>query len=140
MAFPNFIEIIDVQHAFLRMRFALSETVSNTAVAAAIDPAGRFIYLITSMGLTIVDLGEAPLSIGWVNPATAAPGTQVNVRGSGFNSSTTATVGGQPATVSVTDENTLTLTVPNINSGPATITLTNSGGISYSATGLLTVQ
>jgi hypothetical protein len=122
------------------MRFALSETVTNTVAPIAVDSSGRFIYLITNQGLTVVDLGEAPLSIGWISPASAAAGAQVQIRGSGFNSSTTATAGGQAAVVSLTDENTFTLTVPNINSGPATIVLTNSDGISYSAPGLLTVQ
>jgi len=140
MAYPNFIDIIDVQHAFLRMRFSLSETVTNTAAPIAVDSGGRFIYLITNQGLTIVDLGEAPLSIGWISPTTASAGAIVQIRGSGFNSSTTATVGGQTAAVSVTDENTLSLTVPNLSSGPATIVLTNSDGTTYSASGLLTIQ
>jgi hypothetical protein len=140
MAYPNFIEVIDVRHGLLRLRFSLSETVSDTAAPMAIDPGGRFIYLITNQGLTVVDLGEAPLSIGWLNSATAAPGGQVAVRGSGFNTSTTATVGGQAAAVTVSDENTLTLTVPNINSGPAAIVLTNSDGTSYTVVGLLTIQ
>jgi hypothetical protein len=140
MAYPSFVEIIDVQHAFLRMRFSLSETVSNTAAPIAVDSGGRFIYLITNQGLTIVDLGEAPLSIGWVNPATAAPGTQVTVRGSGFNSSTTATVNGLAAAVSFTDENTLSLTIPGASAGPAVIVLTNSDGTTYTAATLLTVQ
>jgi hypothetical protein len=49
-------------------------------------------------------------------------------------------VGGPAATVSVTDQNTLTLTIPNLNPGPATIILTNSDGTTYTAVGLLTVQ
>jgi hypothetical protein len=63
------------QHGILRMRFSLSATVTNTAVPVAIDSGGRFVYLITNQGLTIVDLGEAPLSIGWLNPAIASAGT-----------------------------------------------------------------
>jgi hypothetical protein len=140
MAYPNFIDIVDVRHGFLRMRFSLSETVANTAVPMAIDSGGRFIYLITNQGLTVVDLGEALLSIGWLNVTAASPGSQVTVRGSGFNSTTTATVGGQAAAVTVTDENTLTLTVPSLGSGPAAIVLTNSDGTSYMAVGLLTIQ
>jgi hypothetical protein len=140
MAFANFFDIMDVQHAILRMRFSLSETVQNTAVPMAIDSGGRFVYLITNKGLTVVDLGQAPLSIGWLNSGTVSPGAQITVRGSGFNSSTSATVGGPAATVSVTDQNTLTLTIPNLNPGPATIILTNSDGTTYTAVGLLTVQ
>jgi hypothetical protein len=139
-ASTNFVEIVDVGHAFLRMRFALSETVNNTVAPMAIDSGGRYIFLLTNKGLTIVDLGEAPLSIGWVSPATAAPGTQVNVRGSGFNSSTTATVNGLAAAVSFTDENTLSLTIPGASAGPAVIVLTNSDGTTYTAAYLLTIQ
>lgn len=54
---------------------------------------------------------------------TAGPGTQITVRGSGFNSTVTAKVGGVAATVNVTDENTLTLTIPTANSGPEDIVL-----------------
>jgi hypothetical protein len=53
------------------------------------------------------------------------------VRGSGFDSSVTAVVGGQPALASVTDENTLILTVPGIASGTAEIVLTRGDGASY---------
>jgi hypothetical protein len=140
MTSTNFVDIVDVEHAFLRMRFALSETVNNTVAPMAIDSGGRYIFLLTNKGLTIVDLGEAPLSIGWVSPTTAAPGTQVNVRGSGFNSSTTATVNGLAAAVSFTDENTLSLTIPGASPGPAVIVLTNSDGTTYTAAYLLTIQ
>ena len=69
------------------------------------------------------------------------PGALVTVRGSGFNLSTTATVGGQAAGVTVTDENTLALALPaGLNSGPATIVLTNPDGKTYTAVGLLAVQ
>ena len=139
MAYSSFFDIVDVQHAILRMRFSLSETITNTAAPIAIDSGGRFVYLLTNKGLTIVDLGEAPLSIGWLNPSSASPGTQITVRGSGFDSSTVATVGGQAANVAVTDQNTLTMTVPNLASGPTTIIL-NGDGTSYTASGLLTVK
>jgi hypothetical protein len=53
------------------------------------------------------------------------------VRGSGFDSSITATVGGEPASVNVTDENTLTLTVPAAAAGPEDILLTRGDGATY---------
>lgn len=141
MAFSNFVDIVDVRHNFLRMRFGLSETVTNTAAPMAVDPTGRFIYLLTNRGLTIVDLGQAPLSIGTISAASAMPGTQLTVRGSGFDSSTRATVGGQAAQVSLKDQNTLTLTVPSAGAaGPASIVLSNADGTTYTALGLLTIQ
>lgn len=126
-AYPTYFEIIDVAHGTLRTRFSLTESIQNVAAPLAIDSGGRFVYLITDKGLTVADFGESPLSIGHLNPQTAAVGTQVTVRGSGFDSSVTATVGGVAATVSVTDENTLTLTIPAVSAGPQDIVLTRTG-------------
>ncbi len=140
LPYPEFFDIVDVQHEALRMRFSLAEQISNTATPLAIDSGGRHIYLLTDKGLTIVDLGEAPLSIGHLTPTTASPGTQVTVRGSGFASTTTATVGGQSASVTFTDENTLTLTVPSAPSGLANIVLTNSDGTSYTLQSAITIN
>ncbi|HEY2461953.1 MAG TPA: IPT/TIG domain-containing protein [Candidatus Acidoferrum sp.] len=140
MAFSNFIDIIDVRHSFLRMRFGLSETVTNTAAPIAIDPTGRFIFLLTNRGLTIVDLGQAPLSVGTLSSGSAMPGTQITVRGSGFDVSTKVTVGGEVGQVTLVDQNTLTLTIPTIAAGPAAIVLTKGDGTSYTALGLLTIQ
>ena len=130
-SYPNYFEIIDVAHAILRMRFALTETIQNTASPLAIDSGGRHVYLLTDKGFTVVDLGAAPLSIGHLSQQNASPGTQIVVRGSGFDSSVTATVGGVAASVTFTDENTLTLTVPGAPSGPKDIVLTRSGGEIY---------
>jgi hypothetical protein len=52
----------------------------------------------------VVDFGAAPLSMGHVDPQNASPGTQIVVRGSGFDSGTAATVGGVAASVPFTDE------------------------------------
>jgi IPT/TIG domain len=130
-AYQNYFEIVDVAHAALRMRFSLTETAQSTASPIAIDSGGRFVFLITNQGLTVVDLGAAPLSIGHLSPQTAAPGTQVAVRGSGFDSTVTAIVGGVTAVVSFTDQNTLTLTIPGAASGPEDIVLTRSDGETY---------
>jgi len=130
-SYPNYFEIIDVAHATLRMRFALTEVIQYTSTPLAIDSGGRYVYLTTNNGLTVVDLGAAPLSIGHLSPQMAAPGTQVAIRGSGFDSGTTATIGGVAASVSFTDQNTLTLTVPAAASGPEDIVLTRSDGETY---------
>jgi len=132
-AYPNYFEIVDVAHAALRMRFALTQTIQDTATPLAIDSGGRFVYLLADKRLTVVDLGAAPLSIGHLSQQNPSPGTQIVVRGSGFDSGTTATVGGVAASVSVsvTDENTLTLTIPSAASGPEDIVLTRSDGEVY---------
>ena len=130
-AYPNYFEIIDVPTGTLRMRFSLSETVQSVEAPIAVDSTGHLIFLITSAGLTVVDLGTAPLSIGHLAPSAGAAGTQIHVRGSGFVAGATALVGGQPATVSVVDESTLNLTVPSLASGPQDVTITNPDGSSY---------
>ena len=97
----------------------------------AIDDAGQKVFLITNQGLTVVDLGIAPLSIGHLTPATGASGAQIQVRGSGFVSGCTATVGSQNASVVFIDQNTLTLTLPALSSGPQNLTITNPDGTTY---------
>jgi IPT/TIG domain len=116
-------------HATLRMRFALTETTQSAASPIAIDFGGCFVYLITNQGLSVVDLGAAPLSIGHRSPLNSAPGTQIAVHGSGFDSSLTAIVGG--IADSVTDENNLTLTVPSALSGPQDILVIRGDGEVY---------
>jgi IPT/TIG domain len=128
IAYSNYFEIVDVLHAKLLMRFSLNETIQATASPLAIDAGGRHVYLATDKGLTIVDLGAAPLAVGHLSQESAGAGSQVTVRGSGFDSSITTTVGGEPASVNVTDENTLTLTVPAAGGGPEDILLTRGDG------------
>jgi hypothetical protein len=138
----GFVDLIDVQHGTLRMRFALKEAISDVPSPIAVDSGGQHIYLITNQGLTIVDLGTAPLSIGHLNPGVASTGYQVTVRGSGFTTGLTATLGGSPASVNRVDENTLTLTVPVMapHAGPQDLVLTRSDGTSYTLENALNLQ
>jgi len=129
--YANWVDIIDTAHASLRMRFALTETISSTASPIAIDSGGQLMFLITNAGLTVVDLGAAPLSIGSVGQQTASVGSQVTLLGSGFNAQTTAKVGSVPALVTYTDENTLTITIPAVSSGPQDVILTRGDGTTY---------
>ena len=140
IAYPNYFDIFDVAHATLRIRFSLSETIADTAQPLALDPGGDQVFLVTDKGLTIVDLGTAPLSIGHLSLSTAGAGSQVTVRGSGFSSGTTATIGGQSASVYDTDNSTLMLTVPGGVSGPQDIVLTNPDGATYTLQSGIQVQ
>jgi hypothetical protein len=140
VAYSNYFEIIDVPSATLRMRFSLTETVQSVAAPMAIDSGGRYVFLITNQGLTVVDLGAAPLSIGHLTPQSASAGTAITVRGSGFDSTVTATVGGVAASVSVTDQNTLTLTLPAAASGPEDIVLTRGDGEVYTLQNGVVIQ
>jgi IPT/TIG domain len=128
--FPNYFEIIDVPTGRLRLRFSLTEKVQNAVAPLALDD-GHNVFLITDKGLTIVDLGSAPLSVGHLTPSVVSAGTQVQIRGSGFESGITADIGGEPATVKFTDENTLTISVPALSSGLKDLTVTNPDGSTY---------
>ena len=130
-AYPNWFEIFDVQKGLLQLRFSLNETIQNVETPLAIDPSGRLVFLITEAGLTVVDLGTAPLSIGYLSSTIGTSSTPVQVRGSGFTAGITASVGGQSASVTFTDENTLTLTVPTLSSGPHDLTILRPDGVSY---------
>ncbi len=131
LPYPNFFEIIDVPHATLRVRFALTETIQDTGSPLAIDSGGQHVYLITDKGLTVVDFGAALLSIGHLSTQNAAPGTVMTVRGSGFDSTTKATVGGMAASATITDQNTMTLTIPSASSGPQDIVLARGDRETY---------
>ena len=97
-------------------------------------------FLITNRGLTIVDLGSAPLSIGHLSSDVVTVGNQVQVRGSGFAAGTTVAVGGQAAAATFVDEDTLIFTVPNVGQGPQNIALGNSDGTTYTLENGLTVE
>jgi hypothetical protein len=113
------------------MRFSLTETIQNVETPLAIDAGGRQVFLITDKGLTVVDLGAAPLSIGHLSSTSGAAAMQIQVRGSGFATGLSVKVGGQSATANFVDENTFTFTVPVLASGPHDLTVTNPNGISY---------
>jgi hypothetical protein len=129
--YPDFLDIVDVQHGTLRLRFSLTETITNAAVPLATDLGSQNIYLLTNKGLTIVNLGEAPLSVGWINPVAAGIGTTVNVRGSGFNASTQVKIAGVTVSTNFVDAITISFVVPTLSSGPKDIVLTNSDGALY---------
>jgi streptogramin lyase len=139
LPYPLFFDIFDVHHGSLLMRFSLAETTSNTVLPLAIDSSGQRVFLITNKGLTIVDLGSAPLAIGSLSSVSATPGSQITLRGSGFTSTSTATVGGTAAVVDFIDDLTLSLTIPSLSSGPAVIVIKNADGSTYSLENAFTI-
>ena len=125
--------------ATLKMRFSLAETIQNVETPLAIDEGGRQIFLITDKGLTIIDLGTAPLSIGHIDPVSGAA-SQVQVRGSGFVSGLSAMIDQQSATTVFVDENTFKLTVPTMAAGNHDLTITNPDGSTYTLKSAISVQ
>jgi hypothetical protein len=85
-------------------------------------------------GVTVLQLSSVPLGIGTLAPVSgpSAGGTILTIRGSGFQSGTTATLGGKALTVVFKDKNTLTFTTPTLSSGAQQLVLTNPDGESVS--------
>ena len=140
------IDILDAHSGALRLRILLPQQFLTDVDGLhgsffAIDENGQRLFAITSTdgsaqnaGVTIIALASVPLGIGTLAPASgsAVGGTQVTVRGSGFQSGATVTIGGKPATATFQDQNTLLVTIPSLSAGPQRVTITNPGGESVS--------
>jgi hypothetical protein len=127
-----FIDIIDVNHSDVRSRIRLSENIQSVVTPMAIDASDARVFLITNRGLTVITVSGVPLSVASVAPSSSAAGTEISVRGSGFQSGMTATVNGVSALVVVVDSQTAKVTIPAVSSGVAKLTLTNPDGQTYS--------
>ncbi len=81
-------------------------------------------------GVTIVTLARVPLGVGTLTPASgpASGGTQIIIRGSGFQSGVNATIGGKTATVTFKDMNTLMVVTPAVAAGAQRVSITNPDG------------
>jgi IPT/TIG domain len=99
----------------------------------AIDENGQRIFTLTASGLTVIQLATVPLSIGTISPTStpASGGAILTIRGSGFQSGASVTIGGKPAPVTFKDVNTLTVIAPTVTPGPQQIAITNPDGDFY---------
>lgn len=132
------IDIRDAHSGRLRLRLyfpeplAMLSTDLNGLDASFLttDQYGQYIFAITTSGLTILQLANVPLGIGSLSPSSgaAAGGTSITIRGSGFLSSTKATLGGKSANATFKDGNTLSITAPVLSAGPQQLILTNADG------------
>jgi hypothetical protein len=135
------VDILDAHTGLLRLRIFLPEPLAtlSTDIDAlhgsflAVDENGQRIFALTTSGLTVVQLADVPLSIGTIAPASAAAagGTTLTIRGSGFQSGATVTIGGKSAVAKFVDINTLTVTTPPLTAGPQQVLVTNPNGDSY---------
>jgi hypothetical protein len=136
------IDILDAHTGRLRLRIFLPEPLAalSTDVDAlhgsflALDETGQRIFALTTSGLTVVQLATVPLSIGTISPTSgrASGGTTLTIRGSGFQSGATVTVGGKTAATTFVDINTLSVTTPTLPTGPLQVVIINPDGDSYS--------
>ncbi len=132
------IDILDAHSGRLRLRVFLPEplaTLSSDIDALhgeflTVDENGQRIFALTTSGLTVVQLASVPLGIGTVSPGNgpAAGGTALTIRGSGFQTGTTATIGGKNASVTFKDMNTLTVVTPPMIAGPQQLVIANPDG------------
>jgi hypothetical protein len=97
-----------------------------------VDENGQRLFAITTSGISVVQLANAPLGIGTLSQTSGAGGTVITLRGSGFQSATKAILGGKPAAVTIKEMNTLTLSTPATGPGPQQLLLTNPDGESVS--------
>lgn len=134
------VDIFDVYRGRLAMHVALPESIPADTNGMALDETGTKMFLISNSGITIAQLFQAPLSLATTNPASGAPGTQVTLRGSGFQSGATVTWGTSETTAVFVDSNTLRATVPSISAGPARITVMNPNGQQYTFDAAFTVN
>lgn len=121
-------------------QLSLTEQVQNVTDAMTIDAYGQNLYLITNVGLTVVQLKTAPLAIGSVSPAVGSTGTQVTIIGSGFQQTTAVAANGLPATTTFVNANTLLAVIPSLPAGSTQITVTDPSGETYSLDNAFTAQ
>ncbi len=140
------IDILDAHSGVLRLRLLLPQQFMTDVDGLhgsflAIDENGQRLFAITSKGgtaqnagVTIVALTNVPLGIGTLTPSNGpvAGGITLTIRGSGFQSGTTAAIGGKSATVTFKDMNTLTVVTPALTAGAQRVTITNPDGESVS--------
>jgi hypothetical protein len=115
-------------------------TVIGSFQPLAVDPSGTKILLATQNGASYFELATAPLAVGTVSPATASAGATIQLHGSGFVGGTSAKIGGQIASCTEIDSETLSCTVPTLPTGSASIALTNPDGQTYSFENAFVVQ
>ncbi len=136
------IDILDAHSGLLRLRILLQQQFTTDVDGLhgsflATDENGQRLFAITSTdgtaqnaGITVIQLANVPLGIGTLAPVSgpAAGGTTLTIRGSGFVSGATVTIGGKSAAVTFKDMNTLTVVTPAVTAGAQRVTITNPDG------------
>jgi len=136
------IDILDAHTGLLRLRILLPQQFMTAADALhgsflTTDENGQRLFALTSQdgtaqnaGISVVTLANVPLGIGTLTPANgpAAGRTTLTIRGSGFATGTTVTIGGKTVSVTFKDMNTLTVITPALSAGAQRLTITNPDG------------
>jgi WD40 repeat protein len=127
------VEIYDVHRGRRVLNIALPDPIPVTIDALAIDEHGRKMFLVSQTGLTVAELAQVPLSIGYASPSQgpSSGGLPVTVRGSGFLNGATVSFGGVQVNTTFVDESTLSANLPAMPPGPVSLTVTNPDGRQY---------
>jgi len=133
----NGVDVTDTNRGTWLGNILLTEQMNASQVAQSLmdyDETGSRLFIITNKGLTVVQLANPPLSIGYLNPSTgsASGGTAVTIRGSGFESGATVSFGGASATTTFIDGSTLNVVTPTGSAGGARVSVQNPDGTFYS--------
>jgi hypothetical protein len=136
------VDIFDAHSGRLRLRVILPEALAMLAADVdglhgrflTVDENGQRLFALTASGLTVVQLAHVPLAIGSISPASgpAPGGTTVTIRGSGFETGASLSIGGKTASVTFVDMNTLKVVTPSLSSGSQRVVITNPDGESVS--------
>ncbi len=140
------VDILDAHSGVLRLRIFLQQQLMTDIDGLhgsflTTDENGQRLFAITSTdgsaqnaGITVVSLANVPLGIGTISPSNgpATGGGSLMIRGSGFVSGASVSIGGKSAAVTFKDMNTLTVVAPSLTAGPQRLTITNPDGESIS--------
>lgn len=136
------IDILDAHSGALRLRIFLPQQFMTDIDGLhgsfmATDENGQRFFALTSTdgtsynaSFTVLQLASVPLGIGTITPSTvsATGGAILTIRGSGFQSGTTITIGGKAATTTYKDGNTLNVVVPSLPPGTQQVIAKNPDG------------
>jgi hypothetical protein len=132
------VDIFDARSGMVRQRVFFSEMLKSERDALhgsflAVDENGKRIFGLTQSGLSILELANAPISIGTVQPRTvpAGGGTVLTVRGSGFQggaNGTKVSINGTQIAPTFVDANTLRVTTVAMTVGTQRLTVTTPDG------------
>ncbi|MGH9486051.1 MAG: IPT/TIG domain-containing protein [Terriglobales bacterium] len=105
----------------------------TSAGGVAISPAGNEILVVSTGTISFWQLAVVPLAVGTVTPDSDPAGTEITVRGSGFEDGITAKLAGTAMSCAVSDAQDMSCTIPNgLPAGAAPMTLTDPDGQTYS--------
>lgn len=128
---PGFVDIFDTHTGQLAWQVAMPEHLPGAFNTMTIDETGTKMFVISNSGITIAQLPQLPLGLATVRPATGSAGTEVTLRGSGFQTGATVTFGTTTVSATFVDAQTLRATVPSLPAGPLRIVVTNPDGTAY---------